>query len=219
MRTGITILLLAAFLAVPAAAQASLAGEERQGQDVIAQLRAGGKSCSDLSAEDFDHIGESVMLRALGSTGLHQTMNERMSLMMGAQGELRMHQVLGQRYAGCSSNAGGGAGYGGMMGRGMMGPGTMGGYYRSGGWGAMMGSRDWSWMMGGAWQNMSRQDWQRLQQRLLGTSAGSSRDRGGWSPVAIIATTLGAVALVGLAVALAIRRPFRRPPAAAASHR
>ncbi|MGZ4170223.1 MAG: hypothetical protein ACXVRN_02545 [Solirubrobacteraceae bacterium] len=214
MRTGITILLLATFLAVPAAAQASLAAEERQGQDVIAQLRAGGKSCSDLSAEDFDHIAEYVVRRAVGSTALHQMMNGRMSLMMGAQGELRMHQLLGQRYAGCSSNAGGGAGYGGMMG-----PGMMGGYYRSGGWGAMMGSRDWSWMMGGAWQNMSRQDWHRLQQRLLDTSAGSSRDRGGWSPVAIIAPTLGALALVGLAVALAIRRPFRRPPASAASHR
>ncbi len=215
VRTGITILLLAAFLAVPAAARASLADEQRGGQDLIGQLRAGGQSCSDLSAEDFDHIGEYVMFRALGSTRLHRAMNDRMTLMMGAQGESRMHQLLGQRYAGCDGNTSGGAGYGGMMGAGMMG----GGYYGPGGWGAMMGSGDWTWMMGGAWQNMTRQDWQRLQQRLLGTNAGSSRGGGGWSPVAIVATALGAVALVGLALFLVIRRPFRRPPAAAASHR
>ncbi len=98
-----------------------------------------------------------------------------MTLMMGAQGESRMHQLLGQRYTGCDGNTSRGAGPGGMMGAGMMG----GGYYGPGGWGAMMGSGDWSWMMGGAWQNMTRQDWQRLRQRLLGTSAGSSRGGGG----------------------------------------
>lgn len=73
-------------------------------------------------------------------------------------------------------------------------------------------------MTGGTWQRMARQDWQRLQQRLLGTNASSSRSGGRWSPVAIIATTLGALALVGLAVFIGVRRPFRRPPAAAVSH-
>ncbi len=87
--------------------------------------------------------------------------------MMGAQGETRMHQLLGQRYAGCDSNTSATPATAAMMGAGMMG----GGYYGPGGWGAMMGSGDWTWMMGGAWQNMTRQDWQRLQQRLLGTNA------------------------------------------------
>ncbi len=43
------------------------------------------------------------MFRALGSTGLHQAMNDRMITMLGEQGESRMHQLLGARYAGCST--------------------------------------------------------------------------------------------------------------------
>ena len=92
------------------------------------------------------------MYRALGSTSLHQAMNDRMTVMLGELGESRMHRLLGQRYTGCSTNTGSGAtaGYG-WMDRGMMGgSGMMGGYDGSGGWGAMMGSSDWSWMMGGA---------------------------------------------------------------------
>jgi hypothetical protein len=142
-------------------------------------------------------------------------MNDRMTLMMGEQAESRMHRLLGALYAGCSTNRLGIAGYGSIMGGG----GMMGGYYNSGGWRAMMSSSDWSWMTGGTWQHMTRQDWQRLQQRLLGTNASLSRSGGGWSPVAIIATTLGALVLIGLAVFIGVRRrPFRRPPAAAASH-
>jgi hypothetical protein len=64
---------------------------------------------------------------------------------------------------------------------------------------------------------MTRQDCQRLEQRLLGTNASLSRSGGGWSPVALIATTPCVLALVGLAV-FGVRQPFRRPPAAAASH-
>ena len=206
MRTRITALLLMAFLAIPAAARASLADEQRQGQDLIAQLQAGTKTCGDLSAEDLDHIGEYAMYRALGSTSLHQAMNDRMTAMMGEQAESRMHQLLGHRYSGCHTSAG--AAYGGM------GPGMMGGHAGSDGPGSMMGSGDWSWMMGGAWQNMTRQDWQRLQRRLLGASAGRGS---GWTPVAIVAVTLGGVLLIALAILALIRRPFGRPPAAASS--
>jgi hypothetical protein len=212
MRIRLAVLAICGLLVVPATARASLADEQRHGQELITQLQAGTKTCSDLSADDFDHIGEYAMYRALGSTRRHEAMNNRMTLMMGEQGESRMHQLLGRRYAGCSASAVGA--YGTTMGPGMMG----GGYYGTGGWAAMMGSGDWSWMMGGAWQNMTRQDWQRLQQRLLGTNASSIRGDGGWSAVAIIATILGALALLGLAVFVVLRRPSRQAPAPAASH-
>jgi hypothetical protein len=210
MRIRLTLLAICALLLVPGAAHASLADEQRQGQDLIAQLPAGTRTCGDLSAEDFDHIGEYVMSQALGSTSLHQAMNDRMTQMMGARSESRMHELLGQRYAGCNVAAGAASGYGGMMGSGMMG-----GYYDNGGVGAMMGSGEWSWMMRGAWQNMTRRDWQRVQQQLLGTSTTSSGGR--WSPLAIIAATLGVVALAALAMVVVIRPHFRRPPDAAAS--
>ncbi|HET6865093.1 MAG TPA: hypothetical protein VFH80_04185 [Solirubrobacteraceae bacterium] len=210
MRVRLVLLTVSILLLAPASAFASLADEQRQGQQLVARLHAGTKTCGQLSGDDFDHIGEYVMFRALGSTSLHQAMNDRMTAMMGEQGESRMHQLLGLRYAGCS-NSSASAGSGGMMGQGMMG----GGHYGTGGWGAMMSSGDWSWMASGGWRNMTRQDWQHLRQRLLGTNA--SATSGGWSPAAIVALTIGAVLLVGLAIFLLARRPFRRPPAAAAS--
>ncbi|MBV8713035.1 MAG: hypothetical protein JOY56_14700 [Solirubrobacterales bacterium] len=102
------------------------------------------------------------MFRAVGSTSLHQAMNDRMTLMMGEQAETRMHQLLGARYAGCRTSQLG-IGGGPMTGAG----GMMGGCY-SNGVGAMMSSGAWSWMMGGTWQHMTRQDWNQLENRLLG---------------------------------------------------
>jgi hypothetical protein len=204
MRTRLSLLTVSILLALPATAIASLAAEQRQGRDLVAQLNARTKTCSDLSTEDFDHIGEYAMYQALGSTSRHQALNERMTAMMGAQGESTMHQLLGRRYTGCNSAASGG----------MMGPGMMGNYYGSGGLGVMMGSRNWSWMAGGAWQTMSRQDWRRLQHRLLAATPTTSNP-GEWSTLAIVATVLGSAALVALAIIGVIRGRFRKPPAAA----
>jgi hypothetical protein len=78
----------------------------------------------------------------------------------------------------------------------------------------MMSSGNWSWMMGGAWQHMSRQDWQRHQKQLLGPGPGTMMNNSAIA-TAIIAAGLGAVILVALAI---IRRPFRRPPTAAPTH-
>lgn len=214
MRTRIALIttIVAMLLLIPAAAGAALVDEQRQGQNLIAQLNAGTKTCSDLSADDFDHIGESVMFKALGSTALHEAMNDRMILMMGEQAETRMHQLLGGRYAGCSTEGIGIAGYGSMIGGG----GMMGGLDNNGGWGAMMSSSDWRWMTGGAWRDMSRHDWKQLQQRLLGT--GAMNNHTGWSAVAIVSAALAAAVLVLLAILAITRRwPFRRPPAAAPS--
>jgi len=210
MRSRLALTTIALVLLIPAAASASLAGEQRQGQNLIAQLQAGTTTCSALSAGDLDHIGEYVMFRALGSTTLHQAMDDRMRAMLGEQGDSRMHQLFGARYAGCSTRAGGIAGTAGMMG----GSGMMGGYAANGGISAMMSTGDWSWMMGGAWQHMTRQDWQHRQQQLLGPGAGTMMNNGS-SAITIIAVCLGAVILVALAILAIIRRPFRRPPTAA----
>ncbi|MHB1572167.1 MAG: hypothetical protein ACYCXW_23770 [Solirubrobacteraceae bacterium] len=137
-----------------------------------------------------------------------------MTAIMGSQAEGRIHQLLGARYLNCTPPAGAGntsshrygEGYGGM------GPGMMGGdYYGNGGWDSMMGSRDWSWMMGGAWQNLNRQGWQRLQQQLLGTT--TSNTHNGTSEW-MIATIALAALLLGAAIAIFAvrRRPFRRRP-------
>ena len=210
MRLQLALIMIALALLIPAAASASLADEQTQGQNLIAQLQAGTKTCSALSADDLDHIGEYVMFRALGSTTLHQAMNDRMRAMLDEQGETRMHQLLGARYAGCSTRTSGIAGGAGMMG----GSGMMGGYAGNGGIGAMMTTSDWSWIMGGAWQHMTRQDWQRREQQLLAPSAGTVMNNG-WSAIAIIAVCLGAIMLIALAILAIIHRPFRRPPTAA----
>jgi hypothetical protein len=63
---------------------------------------------------------------------------------------------------------------------------------------------------------MTRQDWRRRQQQLLGPGTGTgTMMHNGWSAIAIIAVCLGAVILVALAILAIIRRPFRRPPTAA----
>ena len=211
MRTRLAIITIGVALLIPAVARASLAAEQRQGQNLIAQLQSGDKTCPDLSAGDLDHIGEYVMFRALGSTARHQSMNDRMIAMLGEQGESRMHQLLGARYAGCSTTSASG-GYGGMMGDG----GMMSGYYNHGGLGAVMSSGNWSWMMGGTWRHMNRHDWQRLQRQLLGATT-TTTARHGWSTAATMAATVGGILLVALAIAALIRRQVRRPPAASSS--
>jgi hypothetical protein len=70
--------------------------------------------------------------------------------------------------------------------------------------------------MGGTWQNMTRQDWQRVQHQLLGTNTNTTSQHG-WSMAAITAAVLGGLLLVTLAIVAVIRRPFRRPPAASPS--
>jgi hypothetical protein len=54
----------------------------------------------------------------------------------------------------------------------------------------MTSSGDWNWMTGGTWRNMTRHQWQRLQQQLLGTTAGANSHHG-WSAPAIITAALG----------------------------
>ncbi len=195
---------VAAALATATPALASVAGEQQAGQALAQQVQSGKRACDSLSAEDLDHIGEFVMGRMIGSTAVHEAMNARMTAVMGATAESRMHQVLGARFVGCTTGSGAG---GAMMGGG--GPGSM---MSSGSGSQMMGdTRDWSWMMGGRWQQMSTADWHAVQQRLLGTATTRSANGGGLSTLGVVLIALGAAVATGLLVLLAVRRSGTAP--------
>jgi hypothetical protein len=203
-RLRLVTAILALLLLAPPTACAALVDEQRQGQSLIHQVQAGTTGCSDLTADDLDHVGEYLMFRAVGSTALHQAMNNRMREMMGEQAETRMHERLGARYAGCSSNRVGLAGAGSMMGAGVM----MTGDYGRNGFGTMMSSSDWRWMSGGAWRYMSSSQWQTLERRLLGTTTDAGT---GWSPLAVVAVAVAAAGVLLLAMLAIARRSQFRP--------
>lgn len=201
MRIRAALAVFALLVLIPASALASLANEQRQGGALAARVSAGAKSCTTLTADDLDLIGEYAMFRALGSTSVHRALNDRMTIMLGADGETRMHQLLGRRYAGCS-RAGTQDGYG-----------MMGGHVGAG-WGSMMGPAGrggWGWMMSGSWRTMNRYDWRQLERRVLGAPAGAG---GGWSPAAIVAVTVASVVLLSVLGVAVLRPPWRheRPP-------
>ena len=185
--------------AVPALA--ALGDEVAPGRAVAAQLQAGTTSCSKLSDGDFEHLGEYVMDRMVGSRSAHEAMNARMDAGMGSANTDRMHQALGRRFAGC-----GGGNTGGMMGGGGM---MMGGGYGDGDWGAMTGSGNWSWMRNGSWQRMTSAQWRQVGNSVMGP--GMMRfGHSGWSTGAVIAVVLAALLVGGLVVLVALRRPWRR---------
>jgi len=129
-------LLVAALL--PAAAAADLAQEEGQGQAIAESVRSGERQCSDLSADEFELIGEYAMGRYLGDSAAHEAMNDHMVAVMGEAGERRMHIALGYRYSGCRGGPAwswmgpmAGMMFGGGYEGGGYGPGMTGGPYRS----------------------------------------------------------------------------------------
>ena len=201
----LTALLTAAMafgLLAAAPALAALSDEVAAGRTVAARLQSGQASCQHLRSSDFEHLGEYVMDRMVGSRATHEAMNARMDAMMGATNADRMHQALGRRYAGCTTGSGSGTmGSGAMMGGGSTGV---------AGWGAMMGS-GYAWMRGGTWRHMSRSDWGNAGAGMMGS--GWMGDNGGWSTAAVVGVVLGALALVGLVVYLLLRRrPWRQHP-------
>ncbi|HEX6618654.1 MAG TPA: hypothetical protein VF024_03290 [Solirubrobacteraceae bacterium] len=219
-------LVLAALGDAPSTALASVGAEQAAGRALAQQVQSGKRSCDSLSADDLDHIGEFVMGRMIGSSSAHEAMNARMIAVIGAPAESRMHQVLGARFAGCTTNTRNGAyhpmmGGQGMMGSGprdwaqgdwstMMGAGDWGSIMRSRAWTQMMGSsRDWSWMTASNWKHMSAADWQTVQRRMLGTSAARTM-HGGWDTRNVVLVTLAVVLAGGLTGLLLVRRPWRR---------
>ena len=188
-RTSIALagaaLLVSLIVAGFAFAQAN--SEEAQGSQLLQQLQQGQKSCSQVTASDFELIGEAWMGRVLGSPQAHQAMNQLMSSMMGSSGEQQMHEFMGRRASSC----GGGTappGFAAMMGRmGLMdayqgGTGMMGGQSSNGGYGGMMGGS----------QNSQ-----------------NGNDDNGISAGAMVG--MMAVPIIAIALALLIFKPWRRP--------
>lgn len=188
---------LASLVGAPAGAAESA---ESRGQALLQAVDSGQRNCTDLSAADFEAVGELTMGRMLGSPRAHEAMDQLATQMMRAGGLERMHQVMGQRFAACGQpdfpggfgqmmsmtpGMGGTIGYSGgrsMMGGGGYGPGDQGPGGGAVGPGSMMGS-----------------DYQ--------SSAGDSDaddDPGGWMAVAMLVLILGAGAL---AYFLVRRRP------------
>ncbi len=201
--TIVTGILLATLALGAAPALASLSSEVNAGRVIAARVDSRQATCRSLSGSQLEHLGEYVMQRMLGSTPLHQAMDQRMEAMMGSSYADRMHQALGARYAGCAVSRSA-LGPGAMMGGGMMG-GTLSG---TGGWPAMMGS-SYSWMRNGSWQHMNRADWNRALNHMMGAYGTSGN---GWSTGAVLAAVLGALALGGLAAFALMRWPGRRHP-------
>ena len=218
----LVVVLIAAGLAASAGpAVASVVDEQQAGQALAQQVQSGQRSCDSLSANDLDHIGEFVMGRMIGSTAAHEAMNGRMTAVLGATAESRMHQVLGARFVGCASgNTSNNNGHGPMMGGGsgawsqgdwstMMG-GGWGSMMRSGSWSQMMDSAgDWRWMTGSRWQHMSAADWKTVQHRLLGTTTTRNTDASGLSTLDVVLIALAAALAAGLLGLLLARRPRR----------
>lgn len=179
---GLAALLLAL---MPALASASEASEQRDGQRLLRSIENGSRSCSDLSTDDFERIGEYVMGRMAGSTAAHEQMDELMTTMMGARSLERMHVFMGRRFSGCGGGTVPG-GLGGMMG--MMG--MMGGGFGSGAQGLGLGS------MGS----------------MMGSSGVNSDHGDGWGGAAIVMTVLLGLLVAVAAGALLVRRPRRAAP-------
>jgi hypothetical protein len=210
-RACLLLVLAAAVLAVAVTpAFATLGGEVAAGGTVAKQLQAHATSCSKLSDADFEHLGEYVMERMVGSRAAHAAMNQRMASMMGTSAEERMHQLMGRRYADCGGSGAAGAGAGGMMGGG-------GGMAAGAGGAAMMSSSDLGWMRNGNWQHMNRSQWRGVQRSWMG-NAMTNNGHHGWSVGGVLAVIFGAALLGGLVAFLAVRRPWKpRPPSTPAA--
>lgn len=177
-------------LAAAPVASASVEKEEQQGARVLSELNAGSLRCSEAGASEFEHVGEYVMGRMMGSPEAHESMNSLMARMMGSANEEQVHEVMGRRFAGCGNPAfparfGETMGAMGMM-TGGFGPGS----------GAMMGGDSGSgYMMGGS---------------------GSSNDHDNLSAAWILLAALGLI-IGATATALIVRS--RLPRAAVANPR
>jgi len=79
------------------------AREEAEGKEVWNKLQGGTIKCAALSEGQFGALGEYFMGQMTGDT--HVLMNQRITQMMGEEGEEAMHVVLGKRLSGCDTSA------------------------------------------------------------------------------------------------------------------
>ncbi|MBI3619554.1 SHOCT domain-containing protein [Candidatus Roizmanbacteria bacterium] len=77
--------------------------EEAEGKAVWEKLQAKKLACKDLSADNFETLGEYFMGTMTGIS--HEAMNGMIIQMMGKKGEEQMHVVMGKRLSGCDTSA------------------------------------------------------------------------------------------------------------------
>lgn len=113
--------------------------DDQKGQNIYDQLQNKQTTCTKLTDDDFDALGDFYMGRMMGSA--HDTMDQYMTQHLGANGERQAHIAMGERLSGCNESASypsGASGYMPMAWMGMMGG----------------NSNDWDNMMG-AYNNTS----------------------------------------------------------------
>lgn len=109
-----TVIVLLAFFATISGAAAQMMGgmsalddhtarEEAEGKGIWGKLQEKQITCTDLSDENFEALGEYFMGQMMGSS--HSAMNQMMINMMGEEGEEQMHIVIGKRLSGCDTSA------------------------------------------------------------------------------------------------------------------
>jgi hypothetical protein len=177
---------------------AGLGDEVGGGEKLARQLEAGDTNCEGLGADEFEQLGEYAMDRMAGSLQLHRAMNERMRSVMGADSEVRMHVLMGRRYAGCASRGSAGMMMGGQ------------GWSDHRAWGSMMRERDWQWMRDGNWQHMDRRGWEGVSNQWMGPGMMGSPDDD-WGArddvlIGVVVLLVAGVVVAGLASAVRRRR-------------
>ena len=198
------VIVLAIAAATPAVASA--ASEQQEGAQVLSEVQSGKLSGTNLASTQYQHVGQYLMGRALGSAQRYEAMDALMDRVMGQSVSDRMYQYMGERYLGKSAapNSSYGPYYSwmaNMMSRyggpyaGMVGGYMMGAYHGLTGQGSVTGGYHMGpGMMG------------------YGYASSQSAAHTGMSTGAIIAVVLGAIAAVGLLAVLLLGVAGRRAP-------
>lgn len=122
LKVGISLLVISLFLIAVPKTHAQMMGnyqgqtslsqsdiqkeqnEQDEGQAIYQKLQNGQVACQQLTDDNFDKLGDYFMWKSLGSTQAHAAMDNRITQMMGDQGNTQMHITLGKRGSGCFSN-------------------------------------------------------------------------------------------------------------------
>jgi hypothetical protein len=205
-------LVLALALAATAPAIASAATEQQQGAQLLSEVQGGRLRGTNLTSTQYQHVGQYLMGRALGSSQRYETMDSQMDRVMGQSVSDQMYLYMGERYLGKSVAPNSSyapyyswmanvmSRYGGAY-AGMMGGYMMGAYNSLSGQGSATGGYHMGpGMMGHGYASSSQ-------------NAADS----GMSTSAIIAIVLGAIGVVGLLVVLLRGVTGRRAPKAGAA--
>jgi len=193
------VIVLAIAAATPAVASA--ASEQQQGAQVLSEVQAGKLHGTKVTSTQYQHVGQYIMGRALGSAQRYEAMDSLMDRMMGQSVSDQMYQYMGERYLGKSvapnsSYAPYYSWMASMMSRyggtyaGMMGGYMMGAYNSLSGQGSATGSY-------------------RMGPGMMGYGYASSSQNAADSGI-----SAGAIAGVGLLVVLLLRMTGRRAPKA-----